>query len=74
MADVRPLASELRRAEANSDKRLEDVLEGEAKAMLTITCEKMTERVARFKAITMFLAVKNKIGQPFGGELDEGDE
>lgn len=71
----RPLASEQRRLDAIGDQKLEDALEAEAKVMLTLMCEKMSDRVNRFKAISMFLAVKHKLGPVFGGALDgDGDE
>lgn len=65
------LASEKRRVEAMREQKLEDVLEAEAKSMLSMTCEKMSERTARFKAIAMFLAIKNKLGPVWGAALDE---
>ena len=65
------LASDQRRQEEMRDKKLEDILEKEAKDMLLMHCEKVSERVARFKAIALFLAIKNKLGPSFGGALDE---
>lgn len=67
------LASEKRRVEAMRERKLEDILEDEAKGMLSMTCEKMSERTARFKAIAMFLAIKHKLGPVWGGALDEED-
>ena len=68
------LASEKRRREEMRDTKLEDVLEKEAKDMLCLHCEKVSERVARFKAIAMFLAIKNKLGPVWGGALDTEEE
>lgn len=68
------LASDKRRREEMRDTKLEDALEKEAKDMLFLHCEKVSERVARFKAIALFLAIKNKLAQPFGGALDNEEE
>ena len=65
------LASERRRLHELDGKKLEDALEEEAKAMLALTCEKMSERTARFKAIAMFLAIKHRLGPMFGEARDE---
>jgi len=68
------LLSEQRRLREFEGLKLEDALDKEAKQMLALHFDKPADRINRFKAIAIFIAIKNKLPAPFGGNLNDPPE